>query len=160
MFLVIFALFLLTNCCGPRIYDTVESLPRGAYVIDEASFSKVPAPVRPYVVHFLRSKGCVIEKINAECRTFRYHLYADYYVEKMNGEDVAVLKLFADSARNRAGNALITIKRSINPEEPLERHIRLMVTALDNKYPILGGKGVAESHFAYGREVSLLKRKA
>ncbi|MCY4414469.1 MAG: hypothetical protein OXC30_05775 [Alphaproteobacteria bacterium] len=152
LFLLIFLLSLVG--CGPQMHDTVESLPRGAYILDKESFMKTPKPVTPYVVHFLRSKGFLINPLNIKGRMLRYTLFADYKVITEGNQNVAVLRLLADCPRNKRGNALITIKRTIDPNEPLDRHIRLMVTALDNKFPIVNGSGQATCSFEYGLESS------
>ena len=128
------------------VHDTVESLPRGVYALDRKSFEGAPPALTPYIVQFLRSKGFLLDKLNQTNRSVRYKMFAHYSVK--NG--VATLRLLADNVKSRHNDAVITITRSIDPDEPEEKHIRLMVTALDNKYPILGSTGAATCTFIYG----------
>lgn len=148
MFIIALVVLLLGGCVQKSVHDTVESLPRGAYALDRKSFEGAPPALTPYIVQFLRSKGFLLGKLqqSESERAVRYKLYANYSVK--NG--VATLRLLADNVRSRHNDAVITITRSIDPTETEDQHIRLMVTALDNKYPILSSTGAATCTFIYG----------
>jgi len=148
MFILILLCVLMSGCGNRHIHDTIESLPRGVYVLNRTSFSQVPPAVTPYVVRFLRTKGFLMDKLNVAKNSVRYKLYVHYTVDKKR--NLATLYFLADNVKSPTDDAFITITRTIEPGEPMEQHIRLMVTALDNKHPILSGSGVASCVFEYG----------
>lgn len=147
MSIIFLLLLLLSGCVQKSVHDTIESLPRGTYTLDRTSFGNVPAPVTPYLVQFLRSKGFLMDRLDVDKNpATRYRLYVRYFVE----DGIAKMYLLADNLRSRQNDAVITITRTVDPNESEEKRIRLMITALDNKYPILSSSGVATCTFTYG----------
>lgn len=150
----IFLLLLLAGC-SQKIHDTFESLPVGSYTIDKESFSQLPDCATPLIINFFKRKGFLIETINLKetrkkALPHRYTLKAKFSMEKQASEKVACLKVLLENRSSKSNNALVTIKRTFDPLVPLETNIRLMVTALDHKLPIVTHSGSATSTFEYG----------
>ena len=159
MLFLLFVLLVGLTGCLHKMHDTIDSLPVGAYSLDK-SFESAPEPVRPIIARIFQRKGFVLEDININsdqnrAARYRYVLSTKFTMEQSGSDSVLCLKLLITALHNRNANSLITIRRTLDPRLPVEQNIKLMVTALENKFPILSQAGTGSSTFEVGPQVTL-----